>query len=63
METRENPVAWRCGHRYPIVVEGTWGAKRARCLACGEAGPVRPDAVGAMLALRAEARIGGKLGA
>jgi hypothetical protein len=63
METREKPVAWRCAHRYPIVVEGAGGAKRARCLACGELGPVRADAVGAMRALRAEARIGGKLGA
>jgi hypothetical protein len=63
METRARPVAWRCGHQYPIVVEGAGGAKRARCLACGEVGPVRPDAEGAMLALRAEARIGGKLGA
>jgi hypothetical protein len=63
METREKPVARRCGHRYPIVVEGPGVGKRARCLACKEVGPVRSDAVGAMLALRAQARIGGKLGA
>ena len=63
METREKPVAWRCGHRYPIVVEGTGVGKRARCLACKDLGPVRPDAVGALLALREEARIRGKLGA
>ena len=63
METREKLVSWRCGHQYPIVVEGTGDSMGARCLACGEVGPVRPDAVGAMLALRAEARIGGKLGA
>ncbi len=23
MQTREEPLAWRCGHQYPIVVEGT----------------------------------------
>jgi hypothetical protein len=63
METREKPVAWRCGHQYPIMVEGTGGAKRAQCLACREIGPVRPNAVGALLALRTEARIRGKLGA
>ena len=63
METREKPVSWRCGHQYPIVVEGTGGGKRAQCLACGEVGPVWPDAVGAMLALKTEARIRGKLGA
>jgi hypothetical protein len=63
MEIRAKPVAWQCAHRYPIAVEGAGVGKRAQCLACKEVGPVRPDAVGAMLALRAEARIGGKLGA
>jgi hypothetical protein len=57
---RERPAAWRCRHLYPISVEGAGGAKRARCLGCGEVGPVRAEVAGAMWALRDEARYGDK---
>jgi hypothetical protein len=56
MGSRGKPMAWRCRHKYPIVVESVEGGKRARCLGCGQAGPVWPDAQEAMLALRAEGR-------
>jgi hypothetical protein len=45
---------WRCEHLYPVVVERTERGKRARCLGCGQSGPVRADSSGAMQALRGE---------
>ena len=60
---RENPSVWRCGHHYPIEVTSTGAGKRARCLGCGARGPLREGTGEAMLALRAEARYRGKLGA
>ncbi len=60
---REKPEIWRCDHHYPIVVEKVGGAERARCLGCGGGGPERSDAEQAMLALRAEAQAGQRLGA
>jgi hypothetical protein len=44
----------RCEHLYPVVVERTERGKRARCLGCGQSGPVRADSSGAMQALRGE---------
>ena len=53
----KSTITWRCGHYYPIVVETTEGGnKRARCLGCEQAGPVRVDAPGAMRALKEAAR-------
>ncbi len=63
MSSRERPQVWECDHPYPILVEGTGRDKRARCLGCGEVGPVRAEVAGAMWALRDEARYRGKLGA
>jgi hypothetical protein len=63
MMPTERPTTWRCRHLYPILVEGTGLGKRARCLGCGEVGPVRAEVTGAMWALRDEARYGDKLGA
>ena len=62
---REKPETWRCDHRYPIVVEEAGGgsSRRARCLGCGACGPPRAVAEQAMLALRAEAQAGQRLGA
>jgi hypothetical protein len=60
---REKPTSWGCAHRYPIVVERVGDVRRARCLGCGTSGPARADAEQAMLALRAGARYGQKLGA
>ena len=63
---REKPETWRCDHRYPIVVEeagGSSNSRRARCLGCGACGPPRAGAEQAMLALRAGARAGQRLGA
>jgi hypothetical protein len=59
---REEPTIWGCEHHYPIVVEKAEHAKRARCLGCGASGPERSGAEQAMLALRAEARYGQRLG-
>jgi hypothetical protein len=60
---RERPTPWGCAHHYPIVVDGAVGGRRAKCLGCGSSGPTRADAEQAMLALRAEARYGRRLGA
>ena len=56
MGSRSNPLDGWCRHNYPIVVESVEGAKRARCLGCEQAGPVRSDARGAMRALIDEGR-------
>ena len=50
--TREKPNAWGCGHPLPIEVVPLGDGRRARCLSCGEYGPVRPDSEGAMRALK-----------
>jgi hypothetical protein len=60
---RDKPTIWGCAHPYPIVVERVEGGRQARCLGCGTNGPARADAEQAMLALRAEARYGQKMGA
>jgi hypothetical protein len=61
---REKPNVWHCAQHYPIEVTSTVGArKRARCLGCGACGPERAGTEEAMVALRAEARYRGKLGA
>ncbi len=49
---REKPNAWECGHPLPIEVVPLGDGRRARCLSCGEYGPVRPDSEGAMRALK-----------
>ncbi len=59
---REKPTIRQCAHHYPIVVERAEGGRRAGCLGCGAVGPPRAGAEQAMLALRAEARYGQKLG-
>jgi len=46
----------QCGHFSPIVVEEADGAKIARCLLCGERGPVREGSEEAFRALRDRAR-------
>ncbi|HSK98956.1 MAG TPA: hypothetical protein VK869_01340 [Rubrobacteraceae bacterium] len=56
-------MPWQCGHHYPIVVEIMPGGKRARCLGCGQAGPVLADSPGAVLALRGKAHYREKVGA
>ncbi len=49
---RGKPNAWGCGHPLPIEVVPLGDGRRARCLSCGEYGPVRPDSEGAMRALK-----------
>ena len=41
----------RCAHDYPMAVEVYDGGRRARCLRCLAAGPVREDADNARWAL------------
>ena len=60
---RVKPETWRCDHRYPVLVERAGGAERARCLGCGAVGPPRSGSEQAMVALRAEAQAGQRLGA
>ncbi len=59
---RGKSTIWQCAHHYPILVDRVEGGMQARCLGCGTGGPARADAPQAMLALRAEARCGQKLG-
>jgi hypothetical protein len=49
---RKKPDVWGCGHPMPIEVVLLGEGRRARCLACGQCGPVRPDSEGALRALR-----------
>ncbi len=60
---RENPDAGGCQHPLPIEVVSVGDGRRARCLRCGWRGPVRPDAEGALRALRSEASHREKVGA
>jgi hypothetical protein len=48
----DRPQAWGCEHPLPIEIVPLGDGRRARCLRCGECGPVRPDYEGAMRALR-----------
>ena len=53
----ETPVNfWECGHFSPVEVDELEGGKRARCLLCGEHGPVREGSEEALAALRELAR-------
>ncbi len=47
---------WRCGHFSPVLVEEVESGKIARCLLCGERGPVREGSEEALRALRELAR-------
>lgn len=60
---RGKPNAWGCEHPLPIELVPTEEGRRARCLRCGQCGPVRPDVEGAMRALRGEVGRREKLGA
>jgi hypothetical protein len=56
---KKTPMSiWRCGHFSPVVVEELEGGKMksARCLVCGERGPVREGSEEALRALRDLAR-------
>ena len=50
----DRPRARGCEHPLPIGVVPLGDGRRARCLRCGQCGPVRPDSEGAMRALRGE---------
>ena len=50
--SREKPNVWSCEHPLPIEVVSLGNSRRARCLSCGQCGPVRPDSEGAMRALK-----------
>jgi hypothetical protein len=53
----QTPITfWQCGHYSPVVVEEVEGGKRARCLLCGERGPVCEGSEEALGALRERAR-------
>jgi hypothetical protein len=47
---------WKCGHFSSVVKEEAEGGKIARCLLCGERGPVREGSEEALAALRDLAR-------
>jgi len=48
---------WQCGHFSPVAVDEVEGAKKvARCLVCGESGPVCESPEEALRALRDRAR-------
>jgi hypothetical protein len=51
---RENRNVWGCEHPLPIEVVPFGEGRRARCLTCGQCGPVRLDAERALRALRGE---------
>ncbi len=61
--TRKRPEVWGCGHRPPIEVVPFGDGRRARCLTCGQCGPVRPDTEGALRALQGGASRREKIGA
>ena len=60
---REKPDVWGCQHRLPIEVVPMGDGRRAGCLRCGQCGPVRPDAEGALRALQGMAARREKIGA
>ncbi len=56
MERRKRGAdAGRCGHGSPVMVEPAPDGRKARCLLCGQSGPVRPSSREALAALRDEA--------
>jgi hypothetical protein len=57
---RQKPGLLGCGHRLPIEVVPLDDGRRARCLRCGQCGPVRADSEGA---LRGKASRREKIGA
>ena len=60
---RKKPDVWGCWHPMPVEVVPFGEGQRARCLACGQCGPVRPDSEGALGALQGEAGRREKVGA
>ena len=60
---REKADVWGCKHALPIEVIPLGDGRRARCLTCGQCGPVRPDSAGALRALRGPADRREKVGA
>ena len=55
MDRKRRPMdRWNCEHPSPIVVEEVEEGKKkvARCLRCGQSGPVRQGAEEALQALR-----------
>lgn len=58
-QTRSAVSFWECEHFSPVVVEkADGGAKKiARCLLCGEIGPVCEGSEEALRALRDRARL------
>ncbi len=63
MMSPERPNVRSCEHPLPIVVVPLGNGRQARCLRCGQCGPVRPDSEGAMRALKAAAGHRLKMGA
>ncbi len=61
--SREKPNVWSCEHPLPIEVVPLGDGRRARCLRCGQCGPVRPNSGVALRALRGKASRREKLGA
>ncbi len=49
---RGKQTAGSCTHGSPVVVEPIPEGRRARCLACGQLGPPRPNSAWALAALR-----------
>ncbi len=49
---RKKPDVWGCEHPMPIEVVPFGAGRRARCLRCGQCGPVRPDSERALGTLR-----------
>ncbi len=60
---REKPNDWGCEHPLPIEVAPFGEGRRARCLTCGQCGPVRPDTEEALRALRGETSSRERIGA
>jgi hypothetical protein len=55
-ESYAKSARWRCRHLYPVlIVVGTEGERRARCLGCGMLGPSSSDVATALRALRESA--------
>ncbi len=50
MDRRKRGVE-RCGHGSPVVVDPVPDGRKARCLVCGQSGPVRQSSKGALAAL------------
>jgi hypothetical protein len=61
--SREKPNVWSCEHPLPIEVVPLGDGRRARCLRCGQCGPVRTGSEEALRALRGKASRREKLGA